>query len=152
MQTKESAGESRSIVKNEERENDAAWSDGWRRIERRMEGDRGGRERSLAAFGSRSVLSPSSWTSLVAGVNYWDWTRVRPHTADLQRAVARRARSRASGDSGSPCLDQQRDGEVVPDWKAETRGAHTRRKLLWDLFIYYFISLSMWWFRSWLVE
>lgn len=33
-----------------------------------------GWERFLAVFGSRSVLLPSSWTSLVAGVNYWDCT------------------------------------------------------------------------------
>lgn len=33
-----------------------------------------GWERFLAALGSLSVLLPSSWTSLVAGVNYWDCT------------------------------------------------------------------------------
>lgn len=41
---------------------------------------RGERERRTgwglfqADFGSCSVLLQSSWTSLVAGVNYWDWT------------------------------------------------------------------------------
>lgn len=46
----------------------------------RRRGRQRGWERFLADFGSRSVLLPSSWTSLVAGVNYWDCTHTHADT------------------------------------------------------------------------
>lgn len=53
--------------------------DGWIKWNKARDGqrvcERKGRKTTRASFGSRSVLLPSSWTSLVAGVNYWDCTR-----------------------------------------------------------------------------
>lgn len=84
-QTREKeTSECRSIGWNEERV--GVWMGGPRWIKREAEGECRRRERQsgweqfLAEFGSRSVLLPSSWTSLVAGVNYWDCTHTHTRT------------------------------------------------------------------------
>lgn len=76
----EETSECRSIGWNEKRV--GAWTGGsrWIKCDMEQEPARGERQRGceqfLADFGSRSVLLPSSWTSLVAGVNYWDCTHI----------------------------------------------------------------------------
>lgn len=112
--------------------------DGRRVCQRRVR--QRGWERFLADFGSCSVLLPSSWTSLVAGVNYWDCTHTHAdqcvHTGTWTHTHGH-THTHTACDSGSPCepcLNQQRAGEMVPDRQKNrnVESSHTSVSPLWE--------------------